>query len=58
MPRSSRTSGQIVRFGVGEWYGSLFKPLERAVEGLTAGLPVTLAEFERRIRTKMSEIQA
>ena len=32
--------------------------LERAVEGLTAGLPVTLNEFERRIRLKMSELQA
>ena len=32
--------------------------LERAVEGLTAGQPVTLGEFERRIRLKMSHIEA
>jgi hypothetical protein len=32
--------------------------LERAVEGLTAGQPVSLNEFERRIRIKMSQIQA
>ena len=32
--------------------------LERAVEGLTAGQPVTLSEFERRIRLKMSHVQA
>jgi len=31
--------------------------LERAVEGLTAGLPVSLPEFERRIRAKLAEAQ-
>lgn len=30
--------------------------LERAVEGLTGGLPVTLAEFESKIREKLSRV--
>jgi hypothetical protein len=30
--------------------------LERAVEGLTAGIPVSLAEFERRIRAKLGRV--
>ena len=30
--------------------------LERAVEGLTAGLPVSLREFETRIRKKLKKI--
>jgi hypothetical protein len=32
-----------------------FTTLERAVEGLTAGRPVSLPEFERRIRQKLGE---
>lgn len=32
-----------------------FTTLERAVEGLTAGKPVSLPEFERRIREKLNE---
>ncbi|RYG39147.1 hypothetical protein EON81_01820 [bacterium] len=34
-----------------------FTTLERAVEGLTAGRPVSLPEFERRIRQKLAETQ-
>ena len=30
-----------------------YTTLERAVEGLTAGVPVTQAEFEDRIRKKL-----
>jgi len=34
-----------------------FTTLERAVEGLTAGKPVSLAEFERRIMLKLEMVQ-
>ena len=34
-----------------------FTTLERAVEGLTAGRPVSLPEFERRIKQKLQERQ-
>lgn len=37
---------------------AIFTTLERAVEGLTAGLPVDLPEFERRIHAKWLEVQA
>lgn len=31
----------------------IYTTLERAVEGLTAGVPVTQKEFERRLRGKL-----
>jgi hypothetical protein len=34
-----------------------FTTLERAVEGLTAGKPVSLPEFERRIRVKLDAVR-
>lgn len=34
-----------------------FTTLERAVEGLTAGRPVSLPEFERRIKQKLDTVQ-
>jgi hypothetical protein len=34
-----------------------FTTLERAVEGLTAGRPVSLPEFERRIKQKLDSVQ-
>lgn len=33
-----------------------FTTLERAVEGLTGGIPVTLAEFEKRIKKKAASL--
>jgi len=35
-----------------------FTTLERAVEGLTGGLPVTLDEFERRIIEKAAKLSS
>src|SRR6266542_2078327 len=35
-----------------------FTTLERAVEGLTGGVPVTLVEFERRIMEKAARLEA
>lgn len=35
-----------------------FTTLERAVEGLTGGVPITLVEFEKRIREKATRLKA
>jgi hypothetical protein len=50
--RYNENEGQQATLGLGE---IRYTTLERAVEGLTAGNPVSLDEFEGRIREKLGE---
>ncbi len=62
-PSNADIAWFIVKFEENEGTAELqrdrvqFTTLERAVEGLTAGRPVSLPEFERRIKHKLESVQ-